>query len=118
MKCCVCGEKIEGRGHNAEPLKKGRCCDKCQCAVVFERHKRRVGNKVKVDTDKLLECFQIIHEWFCGENLFIGNFEFDKEILLTEKESEEATANDLKSVNILIKKIGVDKFTRLMRKYQ
>ena len=34
MKCCLCGKAIEVKGNwkegnNAEPLKEGRCCYKC-----------------------------------------------------------------------------------------
>ena len=29
MKCVICGKRMSGMGHNAEPLKSGRCCSKC-----------------------------------------------------------------------------------------
>lgn len=29
MKCCICKKEIKGYGHNAEPLKSGLCCSKC-----------------------------------------------------------------------------------------
>lgn len=29
QKCCLCGEEFEGYGNNAEPVKKGTCCDEC-----------------------------------------------------------------------------------------
>ena len=36
MKCCLCNKEIEknnisgwDKGHNAQPLKDGRCCDFC-----------------------------------------------------------------------------------------
>lgn len=40
MKCCICGKEIESRygwdkGNNAEPVKKGRCCDVCDRTVVI-----------------------------------------------------------------------------------
>lgn len=34
-KCCLCGEKIGGYGNNAQPLKDGRCCDKCNVEKVI-----------------------------------------------------------------------------------
>ena len=52
MECCLCGNEIEkqytpegvlywDQGNNAEPLKKGRCCDKCNFEkVVAERIRR------------------------------------------------------------------------------
>lgn len=35
MKCCICGKKIMGYGNNAEPVKKGTCCDECNMTVVI-----------------------------------------------------------------------------------
>tara|TARA_Y100000310_G_C20536846_1_gene741276 strand:- start:353 stop:508 length:156 start_codon:yes stop_codon:yes gene_type:complete len=35
MKCCLCDKKIEleengwDSGHNAQPIRDGRCCDNC-----------------------------------------------------------------------------------------
>lgn len=29
MNCCICNKPIKGYGNNAEPIKKGTCCDKC-----------------------------------------------------------------------------------------
>jgi hypothetical protein len=45
MKCCICGNEIDkqktpdgkvfwDRGHNAMPIKEGRCCSKCNNEVV------------------------------------------------------------------------------------
>jgi len=36
-KCVICGEVIEGFGHNAQPLGEGLCCDFCNKIVVKER---------------------------------------------------------------------------------
>lgn len=35
--CCICGEQIVGYGNSAEPVKSGRCCDKCNITVVKRR---------------------------------------------------------------------------------
>lgn len=40
MKCCLCHKEIEVKGtwkegNNAEPLKKGRCCDVCDDTKVI-----------------------------------------------------------------------------------
>ena len=40
MKCCLCKKKIDVRrtwaaGHNAQPLKEGRCCTNCNNAKVI-----------------------------------------------------------------------------------
>lgn len=39
--CCVCDMFYFGYGNNAEPLKKGLCCDKCNLEVIKERMMRR-----------------------------------------------------------------------------
>ena len=36
-KCVICSETYEGHGHNAQPLKDGRCCDNCNAKVIMER---------------------------------------------------------------------------------
>lgn len=39
-KCCFCGEDLDGIGdigHNAEPLKDGRCCTKCNEELVIPK---------------------------------------------------------------------------------
>nr|DAP84754.1 MAG TPA: antitoxin [Caudoviricetes sp.] len=41
MKCVICGEKISGHGNNADPVKRGCCCDDCNLKVVVpERLKK------------------------------------------------------------------------------
>lgn len=47
-KCCICGEAVRGMGHNAEPVKKGVCCDYCDSAVVFPRRLQQVRNNRKL----------------------------------------------------------------------
>jgi hypothetical protein len=39
-RCCICGKKYEGYGNNAEPIKKGQCCDECNNEVIKERIKK------------------------------------------------------------------------------
>lgn len=34
MKCVICNREFRGHGNNAEPVKEGRCCDKCNADVV------------------------------------------------------------------------------------
>ena len=55
--CCLCGEAIEiqrhpetGKviwafGHNAHPLKNGRCCDVCNTTKVVPRRIKRMENQ-------------------------------------------------------------------------
>ena len=44
MKCCICGKEIElkvyeigsyEQGHNAAPVKEGKCCSECNTLVVI-----------------------------------------------------------------------------------
>lgn len=35
MKCCICNEEIKNYGNNAEPFKKGTCCDDCNIQFVI-----------------------------------------------------------------------------------
>lgn len=35
--CSICGEVIDGYGHCAQPVKNGRCCDKCNNEIVIPR---------------------------------------------------------------------------------
>jgi len=44
MKCCICGREIElkvykmgsyEQGHNAAPVKEGKCCSECNALVVI-----------------------------------------------------------------------------------
>ena len=44
MKCCICTHEIEkcpisgwDQGHNAQPVKAGRCCDDCNSDTVLTR---------------------------------------------------------------------------------
>ena len=36
-KCVLCGEEIEGHGHDPQPLAKGTCCDACNARVIAAR---------------------------------------------------------------------------------
>ena len=56
MKCCLCGEEIEkkympdgtmywDRGENAQPLKDGRCCGKCNATKVIPERFRRLRER-------------------------------------------------------------------------
>jgi hypothetical protein len=42
MKCCICRREIDDfhgwdRGHNAQPVMEGRCCDDCNSDKVLTR---------------------------------------------------------------------------------
>lgn len=59
MKCCICGKEFEGFGHNAEPIKNGRCCDYCnfnavlpvritKLGMVIVKQNAKVGDKIHI----------------------------------------------------------------------
>jgi hypothetical protein len=29
FECCICGMPYPGYGHNADPIKRGHCCNRC-----------------------------------------------------------------------------------------
>jgi len=39
-RCCLCGEEFEGYGNNAQPLRNGKCCDKCNVEKVIPARMR------------------------------------------------------------------------------
>jgi len=52
MICCICKKKIKpgllgyDKGHNAEPVKRGRCCDSCNAIVVIPVRLRRLRDEI------------------------------------------------------------------------
>jgi hypothetical protein len=58
MRCCICGEKIDvepitkwDQGHNASPIREGRCCTDCNTTVVIPERMRRmfITRKTRLD---------------------------------------------------------------------
>ena len=45
-RCVICGKEYEGMGNNAEPIKKGRCCDDCNINVVL---KERILEAISIE---------------------------------------------------------------------
>ena len=44
IECCICKGEIDGFGNNAQPIKEGRCCDKCNYyKVIPKRLERKYG---------------------------------------------------------------------------
>lgn len=47
MKCVLCYKKIKDKyGHNADPIKSGRCCSRCNYILVIPFRLKLCGNKV------------------------------------------------------------------------
>ncbi len=49
--CVLCGKQIRGYGNNAEPLKRGRCCDICNKEKVIPARLKQLGKTSKIDED-------------------------------------------------------------------
>lgn len=52
-KCCICGGQLGKYGNNAEPVKHGQCCDKCNNEVVIPA--RLSSHKTESIADSLLD---------------------------------------------------------------
>ena len=49
MKCCICNKVFKEHPNNAQPVKKGWCCDQCNMEVVIpERVYRYIKYKYKL----------------------------------------------------------------------
>lgn len=42
--CCICGEHYFGFGNNAQPVKKGRCCNMCNDTKVIPARLKSLNN--------------------------------------------------------------------------
>jgi len=42
FRCVICDERMEGFSHNAEPVKKGRCCHRCNDKFVIPARVRQL----------------------------------------------------------------------------
>ena len=50
IKCIICKKSFYNRfGHNAEPLKKGTCCDGCNDLVLIERIKQMLKQEKQIN---------------------------------------------------------------------
>lgn len=52
MYCSICSQDFSGYGHNAQPIRVGRCCDLCNLAVTYVRIRQAGGD---VSLSRLLE---------------------------------------------------------------
>jgi len=49
-KCIICKKSYTGRGNNAEPVKRGRCCDACNSGVVIPIRMAKVVRRKTEET--------------------------------------------------------------------
>ena len=47
IKCVICGRVIFGYGNNAEPIKKGRCCNPCNIRYVIPKRLELISQNRK-----------------------------------------------------------------------
>ena len=45
--CSICGGKYRGWGHNAWPVKDGRCCEACNWTCVIPERLRRTAKQTE-----------------------------------------------------------------------
>lgn len=48
MKCCFCKKDAGKYGNNAEPVKKGKCCNRCNDGIVIPIRLLSAFNKSKL----------------------------------------------------------------------
>ena len=45
--CCICGKEITGYTNNAEPVKKGICCNECNTKFVIPARLKQINEESK-----------------------------------------------------------------------
>ena len=91
--CVICGKEYEGYGNNAQPVKDGKCCDKCNLEVVIPARIKKMGIKEEVedlDIDKKVEIM---------EPETLDDLELEKE----ESNKEDCCVDDSKLIELLHK---------------
>lgn len=62
-KCCICGKEFIGYGNNAEPIRKGVCCDSCNIRFILPiRLSKLPQNKPSYEIAKNSEEFKSLVE--------------------------------------------------------
>jgi|TARA_R100001086_G_scaffold183675_1_gene102476 hypothetical protein len=52
-RCCLCRSSLNGEyGHNALPVKKGRCCDECNSYIVIPKRIEDIATQQTVWSTK------------------------------------------------------------------
>ena len=92
--CVICGKEYEGYGNNAQPVKDGKCCDKCNLEVVIPARIKKMGIKEEVedlDVDTKLEIM---------EPETLDDLELEKE---ESDKKEDCCVDDSKLIELLHK---------------
>lgn len=94
-KCVICGEPITGYGNNAEPVKHGRCCDKCNQEVVIPARLKQLSLKEDKDIEEPKDLPDIQLNKDLLEPETIDDIELEKTETLPEKEISDAKLIEL-----------------------
>lgn len=93
-KCVICGKPITGYGNNAQPVKDGKCCDKCNQEVVIPARIKKMGLKEEaedLDIDTKVEIM---------EPETLDDLELEKE---ESDKKEDCCVDDSKLIELLHK---------------
>ena len=91
--CVICGKEYNGYGNNAQPVKDGKCCDKCNQEGVIPARIKKMGLKEEaedLDIDKKVEIM---------EPETLDDLELEKE----ESNKEDCCVDDSKLIELLHK---------------
>ena len=91
--CVICGKEYDGYGNNAQPVKDGKCCDKCNQEVVIPARIKKMGLKEEaedLDIDTKVEIM---------EPETLDDLELEKE----ESNKEDCCVDDSKLIELLHK---------------
>ena len=92
--CVICGKEYNGYGNNAQPVKDGKCCDKCNQEVVIPARIKKMGLKEEaedLDIDKKVEIM---------EPETLDDLELEKE---ESDKKEDCCVDDSKLIELLHK---------------
>ena len=92
-KCVICGKPITGYGNNAQPVKDGNCCDKCNQEVVIPARIKMMGLKEEAEDLDIDTKAEII------EPETLDDLELEKE----ESNKEDCCVDDSKLIEFLHK---------------
>ena len=90
--CVICGKEYDGYGNNAQPVKDGKCCDKCNQEVVIPARIKKMGLKEAEDLD-------IDTKVEIMEPETLDDLELEKE----ESNKEDCCVDDSKLIELLHK---------------
>ena len=91
--CVICGKEYDGYGNNAQPVKDGKCCDKCNQEVVIPARIKMMGLKEEAEDLDIDTKAEII------EPETLDDLELEKE----ESNKEDCCVDDSKLIELLHK---------------